>query len=77
MAEYVIETYKAGHWFWVVRDKYGKMLEYGTYCWTRRKALKKARQAVEDILERGGRSKEDLKAEAVKAKTMRRETYHG
>lgn len=75
MADYEIATYRAGHWAWTVR-KDGTLLEFGGYCLTRRKALKKARQAVEDILERGGRSKEDLKAEAVKAKTMRKETYH-
>lgn len=76
-AEYEIETYKAGHWFWVVRDQAGILQEFGTFCGTRRKARKKAMEWIDDQNLREGKSKEEIRFAKIKAKTKRKETYGG
>lgn len=76
MTEYEIETYKAGYWTWVVRDKEGGLLAYGGFCWTRRKARKEALAWIEEK-ENPRPNKAELRDKRIKDRTMRKETYRG
>lgn len=74
MAEYTIETYKAGYWTWVIRDTDGSQMAYGGYCLTRREARKDALDWLSSNL-KDVPSKAELQYRRTKARTMRKETY--